>query len=205
MKIKNIIFDLGGVVLNLDQGKTLRAFKRLGLDLDEVNHEHPLFIDFETGKIDEAYFLQSLFTLLKGNASIEQIKNAWNAMLLELPKPRVDYIIALKKNYRLFMLSNTNSTHIEAVYAEHGHEVFKQMFDRQFLSFEMGTRKPMLSIYQQALTEASLKASETVFIDDSKLNIKGAQQAGLHTIWAQEPVDAWLTQALKELAVRSNN
>jgi FMN phosphatase YigB (HAD superfamily) len=59
--------------------------------------------------------------------------------------------------------------------------------------------------YQQALTEASLKASETVFIDDSKLNIKGAQQAGLHTIWAQEPVDAWLTQALKELAVSAKN
>jgi putative hydrolase of the HAD superfamily len=103
------------------------------------------------------------------------------------------------------MLSNTNSTHIEAVYAEHGHEVFKQMFDRQFLSFEMGTRKPMLSIYQQVLSDANIEASETVFIDDSKLNIKGAQQAGLHTIWAQEPVDAWLTQALKELAVRSNN
>lgn len=205
MKIKNIIFDLGGVVLNLDQGKTLRAFKRLGLDLDEVNHEDPVFLDFEMGKIDDAYFLQTLFTLLKGNASKEQIIAAWNAMLLELPKPRVDYILGLKKNYRLFLLSNTNSLHIEAIYAEHGQEVFREMFERLFLSYEMGTRKPMVNIYQQVLKEANLIASETVFIDDSKLNIKGAQQAGLHTIWAQEPVDAWLSEALHELEVNSKN
>jgi putative hydrolase of the HAD superfamily len=116
MVIKNLIFDLGAVILNLDQDKTLRAFKRLGSDLDEVHMTSSLFTEFETGKIKADYFIQSLFTLLKGEASKEQIVAAWNAMLLDLPPHRIDMLKELKKKYRLFLLSNTNTIHIEAVY-----------------------------------------------------------------------------------------
>ena len=205
MRIKNIIFDLGGVVLDLDQGRTLRAFKRLGTDLDEINHEDSVFIDYELGKIDEAYFLQSLFTYLKGNATKEQIKEAWNAMLLDLPKERIELLRQLKKYYRVFLLSNTNHTHIEEVYRAHGKEIFDELFEIQFLSFEMGTRKPMLACYKQVLDQAELNAEESVFIDDSRINIKGAQQAGLHTILAHEPIGKWLGAELKKLEVAPNN
>lgn len=205
MRIKNIIFDLGGVVLDLDQGKTLRAFKRLGADLDEINHEDSIFIDYELGKVDEEFFLQSLFTILKGNASREQIKSAWNAMLLDLPTERIELLKHLKKHYRLFLLSNTNHTHIEEVYRAHGKEIFNELFEIQFLSFEMGSRKPMLACYQQVLVQADLKATECVFIDDSRINIKGAAQAGLHTILAHEPIGKWLGAELKKLEVASQN
>jgi putative hydrolase of the HAD superfamily len=205
MRIKNIIFDLGGVVLDLDQGKTLRAFKRMGADLDEINHEDSVFIDYELGKIDEEFFLQNLFTILKGNASREQIKTAWNAMLLDLPAERIELLRHLKKHYRLFLLSNTNHTHIEEVYRAHGKDIFNELFEIQFLSFEMGSRKPMLACYQQVLDQAELKATESVFIDDSRINIKGAAQAGLNTILAHEPIGKWLGAELKKLEVASQN
>ncbi len=205
MRIKNIVFDLGGVVLDLDQGKTLRAFKRLGSDLDEINHEDSVFIDYEMGKVTEEFFLQSLFTYLKGNASREQIIAAWNAMLLDFPIERIELLRQLKKHYRLFLLSNTNHTHITEVYRAHGKEIFDEIFEIQFLSFEMSSRKPMLACYEQVLVQAELKAAETVFIDDSRINIKGAIQAGLHTILAHEPIGKWLGAELKKLEVAPHN
>jgi putative hydrolase of the HAD superfamily len=205
MRIKNIIFDLGGVVLDLDQGKTLRSFKRLGSDLDEINHEDSVFIDYELGKITEEFFMQSLFTYLKGNASREQIKDAWNAMLLDLPQERIELLRQLKKHYRLFLLSNTNHTHIEEVYRSHGKDIFNELFEIQFLSFEMGSRKPMLACYEQVLVQAEIKASESVFIDDSRINIKGATLAGLQTILANEPIGKWLGAELKKLEVTPQN
>ena len=205
MAIKNIIFDLGGVVLNLDQEKTLRAFKRLGANLEELNLENSIFLDFETGKVDEDYFLQSLFTLLKGNASKEQITQAWNSMLLELPAHRVEIIKQLKSKYRLFLLSNTNSIHINAVFEEHGKTVFEELFEKIYLSHEIGIRKPDVACYEYVLRDANLKGSETVFVDDNRLNLKGAESAGINTIWAKEPVDLWFIDTLKKTDVLKVN
>jgi len=205
MAIKNIIFDLGGVVLNLDQEKTLRAFKRLGANLEELNLENSIFLDFETGKVDEDYFLQSIFTLLKGNASKEQIAQAWNSMLLELPAHRVEIIKQLKSKYRLFLLSNTNSIHINAVFEEHGKTVFEELFEKIYLSHEIGIRKPDVACYEYVLRDANLKGSETVFVDDNRLNLKGAESAGINTIWAKEPVDLWFIDTLKKTDVLKVN
>jgi|LauGreDrversion2_2_1035103.scaffolds.fasta_scaffold01879_3 HAD superfamily hydrolase (TIGR01509 family) len=205
MAIKNIIFDLGGVVLNLDQEKTLRAFKRLGANLEELNLENSIFLDFETGKVDENYFLQSIFTLLKGNASKEQITQAWNSMLLELPAHRVEIIKQLKSKYRLFLLSNTNSIHINAVFEEHGKTVFEELFEKIYLSHEIGIRKPDVACYEYVLRDANLKGSETVFVDDNRLNLKGAESAGINTIWAKEPVDLWFIDTLKKTDVLKVN
>ncbi len=133
MAIKNLLFDLGAVVLNLDQEKTLRAFKRLGADLDMLNAESTLFTDFEVGKVSADFFVHSLQTKLKGNASKEEVITAWNAMLLDLPIFRIDMLKELKKEYRLFLLSNTNTIHIEAVYAAHGQELFTNLFEKCYL------------------------------------------------------------------------
>ena len=199
MAIKNIIFDLGGVVLNLDQEKTLRAFKRLGANLEELNLESSIFLDLETGKIEADYFLQTIFTMLKGEANKEQITQAWNSMLLELPPHRVEIIRQLKSKYRLFLLSNTNSIHINAVYEEHGKSIFEELFETVYLSHEIGIRKPDVACYEYVLSHAQLKGVETVFIDDNKSNLKGAEAAGMRTIWAKEPVDLWLIDALQKM------
>jgi putative hydrolase of the HAD superfamily len=201
MVIKNLIFDLGAVILNLDQDKTLRAFKRLGSDLDEVHMTSSLFTEFETGKIKADYFIQSLFTLLKGEASKEQIVAAWNAMLLDLPPHRIDMLKELKKKYRLFLLSNTNTIHIEAVYGTHGKAVFEQVFEKIYLSHEIGLRKPKKECYEYVLQDANILGAETIFIDDNKGNIRGAEEAGIQTIWAKEPLDKWFLAELKSVVV----
>jgi len=201
MAIKNIIFDLGGVVLNLDQDKTLRAFKRLGADLDELNHESSLFLDYEVGKIDSDFFLHTLYTHLKGEATNEQITQAWNALLLDLPAFRIELLRQLKKKYRLFLLSNTNTIHIDAIYDVYGKEIFEELFEKIYLSHEIGMRKPSIACYQFVLNDANIKGVETVFVDDSKINIKGAQEAGINTIWAKEPLDKWFGIELKKTDV----
>jgi putative hydrolase of the HAD superfamily len=201
MAIKNLLFDLGAVVLNLDQEKTLRAFKRLGADLDLLNAESTLFTDFEVGKVSAEYFVHTLQTKLKGNASKEEVITAWNAMLLDLPKFRIDMLNELKKDYRIFLLSNTNSIHIEAVYQEHGKDVFNEVFEKCYLSHEIGHRKPHVECYKFVVEDAKINASETVFIDDNKANIKGAELACLNTIWAQQPLDTWFIPELKKTNV----
>ncbi|MCF8254389.1 MAG: HAD family phosphatase [Bacteroidia bacterium] len=205
MAIKNIIFDLGAVVLNLDQEKTLRAFRRLGADLDELNYESSLFIDYEVGKIDTEFFLHSLMSRLKGNASKEQLIDAWNAMLLDLPPKRIELLRQIKKKYRLFLLSNTNNLHIEAVYKEHGKEIFEELFEKIYLSQEIGLRKPNVECYHYVLKDAGIKGSESVFVDDNRANIKGADEAGINTIWAKEPLDKWFGIELKKVDVLQVN
>ena len=198
--IKNIIFDLGGVILNLDQERTIRAFKKLGADLDELNSQSTVFKDFETGKVDDAYFIHYLKTVLKGNVESEQIIRTWNAMLLDMPKQRVELIQSLKGKYRLFLFSNTNTIHMNEIFSFTdkilGKGVFTGLFEKMYLSYEMGLRKPNPDSFHALMKDADLKGFETVFIDDSKINLKGAMEAGLHTIWAKEPFDNW---ALKEI------
>lgn len=203
MAIKNLIFDLGAVVLDLDQDKTIRAFKRLGADLDEINFNSNLFTDFEIGKIDAEVFVQTLYTHLKGEAEKSKIIEAWNAMLLGLPTHRLDLLAQLKKKYRIFLLSNTNSIHIDAVFAEHGKEVFYSLFEKVYLSHEIGHRKPHVACYKFVLEDAGIKGSETVFIDDNKGNLRGAEEAGINTIWAKEPLDKWFVPELKKLEIIS--
>ncbi len=199
MVIKNIIFDLGGVILNLDQDRTLKAFEKLGADLAAYNEKLSIFKDFETGKIDAATFTRVLHQELNGKASTQQIEEAWNKMLLNLPSERVDYVRQLKQRYRLILLSNTNTLHIDEVYRIYGKEIFEDLFEDIYLSHEIGLRKPDVACYQYVINHSHLKASETVFVDDSKVNLSGAQAAGLSTIWAHEPLDLWFEQELKGL------
>lgn len=199
MAIKNLIFDLGAVILNLDQDKTLRAFKRLGIDLDEINMNHSIFTDFETGKVDADYFIHSIQTFLKGNATKEQIIDAWNAMLLDLPTHRIEILKDLKTKYNLYLLSNTNTIHIDALFQEHGASIFDGIFEKIYLSHEIGYRKPNKNCYQFVLQDAGIIGAETIFIDDNKGNIRGAEDTGIKTIWAKEPLDKWFINELKKL------
>ena len=202
-KITTIIFDLGGVILNLDQDRTLRAFKRLGIDMDEINEMSTIFSDFETGKMNANDFRQVIMTHLKSPATEIEVDAAWNAMLLDLPAERLTYLKFLRKNFKVHLLSNTNSIHIDAfnnyLLDEHPNLDWFAQFDKVYYSYEIGLRKPNKDIYEFVLQENNLKPHECLFIDDLKANLNGAGHLGMHTIWAKNPLDENMLMEIKSL------
>ncbi|MGE0635200.1 MAG: HAD family hydrolase [Bacteroidia bacterium] len=184
---KNIIFDLGGVILNIDYRLTSQAFKNLGLsDFDEkysqAKQSH-LFDRLETGTVAPEQFRLELKAYFNQQVSDADLDNAWNAMLLDLPQQRIDLLKELSTKYRLFLLSNTNIIHYQAYSAylkrTFGKMIFDEIFEKQYLSFEIGMRKPDREIFELVLNENKLIASETVFIDDSIQHIEGASKTGI--------------------------
>lgn len=202
-KISTIIFDLGGVILDLDQGKTLRAFARKGLDLEDVNEASPIFNDFETGKITAPDFRQGIKSLFKGNITDTEIDEAWNAMLLDTYEERFRIIEGLRKQFRIYLLSNTNSIHIDFVRdylnKHFSLERWDNLFDKQYLSYEIGLRKPNKNIYEYVLNDIQKQPQECLFIDDSFANIKGAESAGIQTLLALIPLDQEMLSNIKQI------
>jgi HAD superfamily hydrolase (TIGR01549 family) len=200
-KISAIIFDLGGVILDLDQGKTIRAFSRAGLDLDQMNMNSSIFNDFETGRISAVDFRQGIKTAMKGSMGDAEIDEAWNAMLLDTTHERFEMIAELKKKFKVYLLSNTNSIHIDAFrkYIEtfSGLKAWDALFDKQFLSYEIGLRKPDKKMYEYIVKDIGQDAHKCLFIDDSIINIRGAAASGLRILHAQNPLDAKLLSEIQ--------
>tara|TARA_B100000768_G_scaffold110188_1_gene102150 strand:- start:486 stop:1127 length:642 start_codon:yes stop_codon:yes gene_type:complete len=188
-EIKSIIFDLGGVILNLDYSKTVDEFKKIGVlhfkELYSQKKQTLVFDDFEKGKIQPEEFISSLKS--SENLKIKEIDfiNAWNAMLLEIPIEKLEFIYGLKKNYKIFLLSNTNEIHINKFESNlkknNMLELFYKCFDKIYYSSRMGKRKPDENCFKQVLEENGLMANKTLFIDDSIQHIQGAKVAGLKT------------------------
>lgn len=181
--INTIIFDFGDIFINLDKKATIDGLKKLGLkewneDLDRLN------IQFEKGNISREEFLSG-FQKHMPNASIEEILEAWNAILADFPLYRLEFLQMLSKKYRLFLLSNTDSIHIETFEQRVGtsfYSDFYQCFEKVYFSFEMGMRKPDAEIYLSLLNKHELQAKRTLFIDDKKENTDAAQALGIH-VW----------------------
>jgi FMN phosphatase YigB (HAD superfamily) len=190
---KNIIFDLGGVILNIDYRLTSQAFKNLGLhDFDEKYSQakqNHLFDRLETGAVTPKQFRQELKTYFNQQVSDADLDNAWNVMLLDLPAQRIDLLKELSTKYRLFLLSNTNIIHYHAYSAylkqTFGKLIFDEIFEKQYLSFEIGMRKPDKEIFELVLNENNLLPSETLFIDDSIQHVEGATKTGIYTYHLQ--------------------
>ena len=188
-KIKNIIFDLGGVILNLDYAKTVDEFKKIGLlnfqDLYSQKMQNILFDDFEKGEVSSSEFISYLID--SENLKIKEIDfiNAWNAMLLEIPMKKLEFIDALKKDYKVFLLSNTNEIHInkfeDDLKKNNMLNQFYKCFDKVYYSSRMGKRKPDENCFKQVLEENQLVPQQTLFIDDSVQHIKGAKRIGIET------------------------
>lgn len=192
--IKNIIFDFGGVILNLDYQLTEDAFKALGLTkfaefYTQFNQNH-LFDQLETGKIEPDAFRKAIREHLGKSLSDDTIDTAWNAMLLNHPKERLDLLLALKPHFRTFMLSNTNAIHYDAfrkaLWDEHQIDGLDQFFEKDYYSHLIQLRKPHPETFQWVLDQHGLKAEETLFIDDSPQHIEGAKQAGLQAYHLQK-------------------
>lgn len=194
-KIKNIIFDLGGVILNLDFMKTELAFA--GYGIGNFNHYYtlqtatPVFEQLETGKITPEDFYDSFRKITLTKLTNQQIENAWNAMLLDFPIERIRLIKTLSKKYHIYLLSNTNEIHyrkIMKIYQEqYGDEDFNKIFIKTYYSHQLGMRKPDKIIFETVLKDAILDARETIFIDDAAANIDSAKNTGLQTIHLPSP------------------
>ena len=188
-QLKNIVFDLGGVLLNIDYNKTENAFKQLGfLNFNEMYSQYSadmLFSDLEMGKISNDHFYERMLEAGKGKLSKEQITTAWNAMLLTFRMPSLVFLEELSKKYNLYLLSNTNAIHLEAfneIFSrETGQSSLDAYFTKAYYSNHIGFRKPNEDVFQFILEDAGIKAEETLFIDDSYNNIETAQRMGFKT------------------------
>ncbi|MFB0924190.1 MAG: HAD-IA family hydrolase [Vicingaceae bacterium] len=189
--IKNIIFDLGGVLLNLNYNLTKQAFVKLGVqDYDShftQSNQILLFDAFETGKISENDFFEQLRILTGINFSEEELLTAWNAMLLDFPIQRKDILLNLKKEFNISLLSNTNESHIRAftkiIQKEIGLDSLEPLFDSVHYSNEIGFRKPTEEAFKHVLEHNSYVAEQTLFLDDSAQHLEGAKRCGIQTVF----------------------
>jgi len=187
--IKNIIFDLGGVILNIDYQITVEAFKKLGIDdFEEIFSQYKqstLSDDFETGRITELEFYEGIKTISGKDFTFEEYKNAWNALLLDLPKERINILKKLSKKYRLFLFSNTNETHYKEFVTKVESD-FNTIFEKTYYSHQFGKRKPDSDSFLSILKENNLIIEEILFVDDSIQHIESANLLGIRTLLIQE-------------------
>lgn len=192
--MRHIIFDLGGVLLNIDYQLTEQAFLALGIknfpEMYSQLKQSTLFDDFEKGIVSPAEFVAVLRQTADIDLSTEDIINAWNAMLLDFPLRRLQILQQLRIYHDLVLLSNTNEIHEAAfnkiIEAERGVSNLGTFFDKVYLSHRIGMRKPDAEVFERILTECSFKPEHTLFIDDSPQHIEGAKKLGIQTIWLEQ-------------------
>ena len=181
--IKNLILDFGDIFINLDKPATAREMMKYGFT--EITPElDTLFKDYEMGLVTSEVFLNHIGKLFP-KATEQNLIDAWNAILLDFPEERLEFLeeLAKENRYRLFLLSNTNEIHIENERQKMGERFtrFQNAFEVFYLSYEMGKRKPNADIFEQVLEENGLVPQETLFVDDTKENTDAAELLGIKT------------------------
>ena len=188
--IKNLLFDLGGVIMDLDRDRCVRAFERLGMkDADDflgVYGQKGAFLALESGKIDADEFHRQVRPMIdRPEVSDEEIDNAFNEFLVGIPVTRLEALRALRKDYKIYLLSNTNPIMINSRIAEEFRKEGFEMadyFDGIFTSYEAGCCKPGKEIFDYTEREGHIKPDETLFFDDSQANVDAARSYGLNAV-----------------------
>jgi len=184
---RNIIFDLGGVLLDLDVQKTFNAFGEMGLSkeviMERYNSEGNFFLQFEKGQISANEFRASLRIMIGNSVSNEKIDYAWNEMLRGFKKNTIRLLSDLSGKYPLYLLSNTNEIHLP-FYSEQFREtsggiMIQKHFTETYYSHIIGTRKPEPESFRYVLKDACIEPNETLFIDDFEENCVSARETGL--------------------------
>ncbi len=188
--IKNIIFDLGNVILNISYEATIEEFRKLGIEnfaeIFSKTNQNNLADDIETGKISEEYFIETLLQLCTKGTTHQQVIDAWNAIIVNFPIRRLQILQQLQLHYNMYLLSNTNSIH-EKCYNQLlqqtcGFPTLAVFFDKVYLSHHIHLRKPNPAAWELIVTENNLQPNETLFIDDSIQHIEAAKLLGIQTI-----------------------
>jgi len=190
--LKNIVFDMGGVLIDLNRNACVEAFRQLGFaDVDNYIGEFvqsDVFLKLEEGKISEADFYVEIRKIIGNNVSDDLIRKAWLQFLLSIPEEKLEFLLLLKKQYKVFLLSNTNPIHfpyiVETQFCRNRHAL-SDYFDRCFLSYQLKMSKPQAEIFAYLLQSENLVPEETLLIDDGKANVEMAQHLGLQTYLAK--------------------
>jgi putative hydrolase of the HAD superfamily len=202
-----LLFDLGGVLYDIDDQRSMDAFKALGLDdfdeLYNLREQTDLFDALEIGKIGKKEFESEIGKYFKKKPAEGKIIEAWQALLIGMREENVRLLRSLRPYYRLYLVSNTNEMHLEPIDAEmrenFGVSQLRDLFDKAYFSFEIGLRKPDKSIYEYVIWDAGLDPDRSLFIDDNEDNVKGARMAGLHAFHMKRNSD--LREALIKAGV----
>lgn len=188
-KIKNIIFDLGGVILDIDETVVYKELEKLGINTTELAHSKEfieLMSKFDTGVYTAPTFRKKTKALLGlDKMTDKRFDDIWNAMLLDIPRERIEAIEKVKKHYKIFLMSNTNVIHydlyIRDLQLRFGYNEFDELFHKSYFSFAEHLEKPDTRFFELILDHEQLLPEETLFIDDSKKNVEAAQSLGIHT------------------------
>lgn len=194
--VKNLIFDLGGVILDLSVDHTLQSFSKLsGIPKEKVQEmyvEAPGFLEYEKGMIDDDTFrdfVRQTFSIRADDAAIDE---CWNAMLRGIPPLKLDLLLRLQREFRVFLLSNTNGIHLDHINGvmlpKNGEQsTLDRYFHKAYYSHRMKKRKPDAEIFEEVLEENHLVPEQTLFLDDYAVNIEGAKALGIKTIHVTTP------------------
>jgi glucose-1-phosphatase len=194
--VKNLIFDLGGVILDLSVDHTLQAFSNVsGLEKNVVRDRFIAskgFEEYEKGLLTDAQFRDFVREVYDVKVSDQVIDQCWNAMLLGIPSAKLELLNRLKNTHQVFLLSNTNNIHLSYIQSiimpQLGeNENLDNYFHRAYYSHLMKKRKPDADIFEQVLNENGLKADESLFLDDNEANIAGANALGIKTLLVPTP------------------
>lgn len=182
-EVENIVFDLGNVLIDIDLDATKRAFDTIIHPQVHPNLIQALFLQYEIGAFDEPVFIKEIAAFCKKDINEDAIIDAWNKILIGTNSMRWEFINQLGKKYRLFVLSNTNSTHIDWVHNDmknnHNIDNFEKYFEKVYYSHLMKKRKPNLDIYHYLIGEEKFDPKSTLFIDDNYDNVHHAHLTGL--------------------------
>lgn len=199
--IKNLVFDLGGVLVGLDIKRCIEAFTKLGFTqaeaLVQTYRQRGIFSDLETGQISTEVFCQSLRHDTRLNVSDDDLIEAWRQMLTTIPAARLEKLLSLREHYRLYLLSNTNVIHWQQcrdMFCYNGHQA-NDFFNDIFLSFEMHQSKPDAGIFCSVMNRTGIFPHETLLIDDSEANCNAARALGWQAHWVQ-PDEDWTTSLI---------
>lgn len=200
MAIKNIIFDLGNVIVGVDSSHTERGLRELGIDraaeIFTVQQQNELCDRFECGQISADEFIHELSQYsTHDTVDPAAVQHAWESMILESHPDRLALLHALREHYNVYLLSNTNQIHYDHLNSKfkklYGIACLDELFDKAYYSFKVGLRKPTREIFMHVLTSERLEPLETVFIDDLEQNVKTASQLNIKTIHATDIDDTW--------------
>ena len=195
-KIDALLFDLGGVLIDVDYHKTIDAFAQLGVqnpsDLYNQFSQNQLFDQYEKGEVSSKFFIEQLKRLTKIDTIESDIVIAWNAMIGNFPTEKLDFIAELSQHNPCFLLSNTNEIHLKKAIENLQKTAFKNiddLFIKCYYSHIIGKRKPEVETFKWVIDQMGMEANKVLFIDDSPQHIEGARKAGLQVIYYKEASD----------------
>ena len=206
--IKNIIFDLGGVIIDIDQNQIVNHLKKNGftdLELLESPEVKRTLSQFERGILSADSFRKTLCSQLNLKISTQKFDEIWNSMILDIPQRRIDLVKKLKSHYHVYLMSNTNEIHydlfIRDLQLRFGYREFDSLFDKSFFSFDTHLSKPDPDFFTLILDRYRMKPEETLFIYDTPQNILTAQELGIityHNLTGARVVNLFENGKLKE-------